>query len=180
MGDNLMVLSLPASKYKFVYYKPNELKGYLTDYDKDIHIGQVIKIFTLLENYFLSFYELTEKTIKKEHLLLNLIRKIFSKKNNRVDLTRFNVMKKYLKSNGFASTKDLLELELAKETRNCFVHRRGLIDRRWLDANKKTGRKDRYNIGDRVPTPFSDLEDWTDILARIIGNSIIFFNNLSK
>jgi len=45
-----------------------------------------------------------------------------------------------LKINNFANDKELLELKYAKETRNSFVHRRGLINNKWLKIHKKTGR----------------------------------------
>lgn len=176
-GDKLILWGLPASKQRSVLYTPRELKSYLTDYDHDIHIGQVIKIFTLLENYFISFYELTEKSVSDKYSLLDTIKGIFHKKVNKGDFTRFYALKKYLKDNGFALTKDLLELELAKETRNCFVHRRGLVNKRWLKVYKNTGRKDGYKIGDKVPTPFSDLEDLTDIMIRIVEKSLEHFKS---
>ncbi len=156
-GDKPVLWGLPASKFKSVLYTPRELRGYLTDYDKEIHISQIIKIFTLLENYLFSYNELT-------------------KERDLIDFTRFELLKKYVKNKKWSLDEELLELELAKETRNCFMHRSGLIDDRWLRIYKMTGRKDSHTLKDKIPTPFSDLEDWTDIMVKIVGNSIKCFN----
>ena len=177
-GDKIIFWILPAAKLKKILYTPNELKDYLTHYDKDIHINQVIKIFTLLENYFPKYYELTRKTEKKSSIssVLNFIRKKLKPKYNLIDFTRFNILKKYLKKNNLASDKELNELELSKETRNCFIHG-GFVNKKWLKSYKKTGRQGEYKKKDRVPLNFHDLEDWSDIMVRIVENSIKYFNN---
>jgi len=183
-GDKVVIWGLPAAKHKSVLYTPRELRGYLTDYDKDIHIGQVIKIFTLLEDYLFAYYGVTENPERdsfKRRLIKympNFVLNLFSLKTGPVDFTLFGKLKRYLKCKNFASNQEIKELELAKETRNCFVHRRGLIDKRWLRAYKRTGRKEDYKTGDRAPSPFSDLENWTDIMIKIVTNSIKQFNNL--
>jgi len=82
----IAVWGLPAAKS--VFYTPNELNRYLTSYDHEIHITQLIKIFTLLENYLFEYYELNkdkesfiQKTLK---LLLNSrFIKYLAKKSNR-------------------------------------------------------------------------------------------------
>lgn len=182
-GDKVLTLGLPASKYKFVKYTPKELKSYLTDYDGDIHINQIIKIFTLLENYFFIYNEIIEKKpnkIKRRWLynkFNNLFEKLFPQKNTTIDFTKFKQLKKYLEENKFVSKKELLELELAKETRNCFVHRRGIIDGKWLNIYKKTQRKNNYKLNDKCPTLFTDLENWTDIFIDIIEKSLKYFKN---
>jgi hypothetical protein len=182
-GDEVIPWGLPAAKLKAVLYTPNELKNYLTSYDKEIHISQVIKIFTLIENYFFKYYELTEKP-RKEGLidkvlefipLSSFIKKRLKPKDSLIDFTYFKLLKRYLKDKNFASDRELNELELAKETRNCFVHRRGLINKRWLKSYKKTGRQNRYKEKDEVPLNFHDLEDWSDIMVRIIESSIKSF-----
>lgn len=200
-GDELIKWGLPAARLKQVLYTPNELKKYLTSYDMDIHISQLINIFTLLENYFFAYYEIT-KTPSKENLFHKIVRRLlysssakyFSKKNRKIrsfvdktknklininnylDFTKFQILKKYLKNNRFADKTGLLELEFAKETRNSYVHRRGLVDRRWLRIYNKTSRKKKYKLGDNMPLHFHDLEEWTDLMIKIIENSIKVFN----
>lgn len=184
-GDEIKLWGLPAAKLKAVLYTPNELKNYLTNYDREIHISQVIKIFTLLENYFFKYYELTEKpkrgrlidSILKFILPRSFIKERLKTKDNLIDFTYFKILKKYLKNKKFASDKELNELELSKETRNCFVHRRGLINQTWLKSYKKTGRQNKYKEKDEIPLNFHDLEDWSDIMIRIIENSIKRFNS---
>lgn len=151
-GDKVMKFNLPAAKYRFVHYTPKELKNYLINYDNDILISQLIKIFTMLENYFFIY----NKEIGME----------------KIDFTKFESLKKYIEDNNFANEDELAELELAKETRNCFVHRRGVIDKKWMDAHNKTQRKNIHHIGEKIPTPFNDIENWTDILVKIIDKSI--------
>ena len=182
-GDVVRVLGLPASKYKCTLYTPNELKGYLTDYDRDIHANQVFKIFTLLENYLFKYYQLTEKPeLRKQPsqpLRFGWIPKFIRSRFNKgsINFTYFWQMKKYLKNKGFASDAELNELKLAKETRNCFIHFGGMIDKKWLIAYKKTFRRGKHNLNDKIKTPFSDLEDWTDIFIKIVSSSLKQFNS---
>lgn len=163
-GDELKGWGLPASRLKQVLYTPNELNNYLTNYDHGIYISQLIHIFTLLENYFFEYYEVTGQK---------------SESNQNLDFTTFSVLRKYLRDNSFADDKELLELELAKETRNSFVHRRGLVNKRWLDVYKKTKRKNNYKIGDKISigshNDFHDLEDWTDLMIKIVEISLTRF-----
>lgn len=184
-GDLVRVLGLPASKYKYALYTPKELKGYLTDYDRDIHVNQIFKIFTLLENYLFKYHQLTEKPAPKklsDYLLEfvwlpKFIKFRFCRAS--INFTRFWQLKKYLKDNGFASDAELNELGLAKETRNCFIHHGGMIDKKWLAAYKKTLRQDKHNLNDKIKTPFSDLEDWTDILMKIVSNSLKQYSKIN-
>jgi hypothetical protein len=188
-GDNLMTFELPASKLKRVLYTPNKLFRYLTTYDPDIYISQLIKIFTLLEDYMFEYYDLNknkESLVQKifKFLLNSKFVKYLIKKSSKVkskvdkiknklqiqqkDFTRFNILKRYLKENNFADKKELLELEYAKETRNSYVHRRGKVNDTWLNIYKKTGRNKNFSLNENIPLEFYDLEDWTDIIINIV------------
>lgn len=198
-GDEIINWELPAAKLKKVQYTPNELKNYLTSYDDEIHISQLIKIFTLLENYFFEYYDLNkneESLIQKflKQFLNSRFVKHLAKKNRKLksmvdktknklriqqkDFTYFYILKKYLKENNFADGKELLELEYAKETRNSYIHRRGLVNRRWLKIHKKTGRNNKISLNDRIPLKFHDLEEWTDIMIEIIKKSLKKYNDV--
>ena len=152
-GDKLIPWGLPAAKLGRVLYTPKELKKYLTNYDPDIHISQLIKIFTLLEDYMFEYHKITNN-------------------HQKLDFTIFRILAKCIKENAFATEKEISELEYAKETRNSFVHRRGLVDNRLLKAYKKTNRKDSLKIGEIISINFHDLEDWSDILIKIIEKSL--------
>ena len=197
-GDELIPWRLPAAKLEWVLYTPKELTSYLESYDKSIHISQVINIFTLLENYFFEYHKVTKSRIKEKisqkilkQILNSSFIKSISKKNNKIkslidktknkfnikkrDFTYINVLKKYLKKKKFATKKELIELEFAKETRNSFIHRRGLINKNWLKIYKKTSRKKQHHINDDIPLDFHDLENWTDMMVKIVENSIKVF-----
>lgn len=197
-GNELISWGLPAAKLQHVLYTPNELKKYLTSYDKDIHISQLIKIFTLLENYFFQYYELNKNKEsffqKNFKIVLNYkLVKYFAKKNNKIkskldktknklkiqqkDFTYFKILKNYLKENNFANNKEILELEYAKETRNSYVHRRGLVNKSWLKIYKKTGRKNKLSLNNNIPLKFYDLEDWTDLMIKITEKSLKTYND---
>lgn len=163
-GDELIPWGLPGAKLKCVMYTPNELEYYLKRSDYGIHISQLITLFMLLENYFFEYYKITRDKMN------------FDKK---LDTAKFKNLKKYLEQSKFADKKELLELELAKESRNCFMHRRGLIDSKWLNVHKKARGTTRHKIGDKIPLDFHDLEDWTDIMVNIVGRSMNTFNEHS-
>jgi hypothetical protein len=196
-GDKIISWSLPASKTKEVIYTPNELAKYLTTYDRDIGINQLVKLFRLIENYFIEYYKLNKPkvSIKKEILQKVLSGKIlkcmiclFPKSQHRIDsiknkfnirnedFSQFQTLKKYLKREHLISKGELLELELAKETRNCFTHRNGEVDQKWLTIYNKSKRKKQFNLHDKIPLEFHDLEDWTDLIIQIVEKSIERYN----
>ncbi len=196
-GDEFGVWSLPAFRLGGVTYKHNELNKYLTNYDSEIHISHLIKIFTLLENYLYEYYEITKskqnfvekifisilysrfiKHLSKISLKIrNKIDKYKSKYNNpKLDFSNYYVLRKYINKNGFATKKEISELDYAKETRNSFVHRRGLVNKRWLKTYRRAGGKDPLKICDILPLQLHDLEDWTDIVINIVNKSLNTFS----
>ena len=68
------------------------------------------------------------------------------------------------------------ELYLAKQTRNCFIHSSGEVDPLWLKAYEATKRPKKYEIGEPVPLDFHDIEDWSDLMVKIVTKSIEIFN----
>ena len=80
-GDELISWGLPAARLKQVLYTPKELNDYLTHYDKDIYISQVIKIFILLENYFFKYNELIKTFVIMVTVFIAAISLFFSYKS---------------------------------------------------------------------------------------------------
>ena len=196
-GGEIAFWVLPAFKLGAVQYKHNELNKYLTSYDHEIHISQLIKIFTLLENYFSEYYKIIKpkqkfiETILFSILNSRILRSV-SKKfpklrsridkqkfkyiNPKLDLTKIWTLNKYLSENKLATRTEISELVFAKETRNSFIHRNGLVNGDWLKAYRNAGRKNPPKINEIIPFHLHDLENWTDIVINIVNKSLNTFS----
>jgi len=152
--------SLPASKKKYVEYTPEGLCGFLTSKDMDFTLGHLQTLFSLFEE------------------LINELCPLVCG-GQEIRAFKFSQLKKFLsgddqyKNFGIKiDQKDLDELELAKETRNCFIHNDSKIDSKWVNAYR-AARNETFSgkIGDElwsyVYVPW--IENWNDIFVKIIN-----------
>lgn len=69
------------------------------------------------------------------------------------------------------SDEQLTELILAKETRNCYIHNGGKIDKHWIDAYENARGKTNGNIGDDltqgIENIYSQVENWHKLILEI-------------
>lgn len=151
---------LPASKKGYQEYIPAELCGILKSKDMEFTLGHLQTLFSLLEE-----------------LVNELCPLVCDEQEIRAD--RFGNLKKFLSGdkpyNKFKidiTENDFKELELAKETRNCFIHNNSKIDDKWLKAYKKArGEKVAVKIGDELLAHvyFHQIEDWRELIIRIVN-----------
>jgi len=155
LWDMLIPFGLPASKYKQYAYKPKELHSILTSRDGEFTIGHLQTLFSLFE-------ELLNEVSKILHgLELNT-----SKWKNMENFFNQTATKDIL------STQDINELNLAKKTRNCFIHNGSRIDQKWIDAYQKArGGISPAGLGDELQkgllNKFHQIEDWHELIIDI-------------
>lgn len=88
---------------------------------------------------------------------------------------RFENLEKFLKGDAPCNLKTMVtgdeikELKLAKETRNCFIHNNSRVDQKWLDAfNFVRPATSTTQIGDNLPISFSQIEDWNELILKVV------------
>jgi len=145
---------LPASKNKQHFYKPKELYSILTSRDGEFTIGHLQTLFSLFEE------------------LLNEASKILF--NFELDTSKWKNMKKFFNQDDtkdILTKKDINELKLAKETRNCFIHNGSKIDKRWLDAYRDARGVPTVSMGSELQKSFSNIfhqiENWHGLIVNI-------------
>jgi len=153
-----LLLGLPASKKKYQEYTPAELCGILKSKDTEFTLGHLQMLFSLLEE-----------------LIAELCPIVCSGQEIRTD--KFKNLKRFLLGkNSYQNfqTKikedDIKELKLAKETRNCFIHNNSKVDEHWLEAFKEVnGGCSAAQIGDKLPVDFHQIEDWHELIIKIVN-----------
>ena len=146
---------LPASKRAPISLPPEKLHDVLTHLDHEIVIKHLNNIFSLVEK-----------------LVNDVCDLIYPGKS--LDFSKYENLVKFLKSQGGFNEIDFkltdhqyLELKLAKETRNCFIHGRK-ANSRWVSAYWASRKKEpEYKDGDEMILRVPDVEDWQDIITKV-------------
>lgn len=151
-------LGLPASKKGFQEYTPQKLCDILKSKDNEFTLGHLQTLFSLLEE-----------------LVAELCPVVCGEQEIRTD--KFENLKKFLLGeNPYQNfqtniTEDKIkELNLAKKTRNCFIHNNSKVDKLWLEAFKDArGENSVAQIGDKLPVNFHQIEDWGELIIEIVN-----------
>lgn len=166
---------LPASKKKYHIYTPKKLSEILTSRDGEIGLNHLQRMLSLIE-----------KITKELHEIL-YPRKYYSKiKEYKYNASNRDTLIKFLKGyRPFVKvTKKLLlddeeaDFRLACKTRDCFIHNGGQVDGGWIKAYaiaRKVSPK--LNVGEPLPDPFHQLEDWHNLFLRIAERIEKFLKN---
>lgn len=150
-------LGLPASKKGYQEYTPEQLDGILRSKDAEFTLGHLQTLFSLLEEL---ITELCPIVCNEQEIVAY----------------KFENLKKFLLGENpyqnfqISITEDeIKELNLAKETRNCFIHKNLKVDGHWLEAFKKARGKDSTDkIGSKLPVGFREVEDWHELIVKIV------------
>lgn len=157
LWDKPLQLGLPASKKGYQEYTPAQLDGILRSKDAEFTLGHLQTLFSLLEE-----------------LITELCPIVCSGQEIRAD--KFENLKKFLLGgNPYQNfqiniTEDeVKELNLAKETRNCFIHNNSKVDERWLEVFKEArNNNSTAKSGDKLPVNFKQIEDWHELVTKIV------------
>jgi len=158
LWEKPLLLGLPASKKKYQKYTPAELCGILKSKDTEFTLGHLQTLFSLLEELVNELCPLVYdgqeiKAYKFENL------KNFLSGDEPYDKFKINI-----------TENDFKELELAKETRNCFIHNNSEVGEHWLEVFRETrGKSSTAQIGDKLPVNFHQIEDWHELVVKIIS-----------
>ncbi len=158
LWEKALRLGLPASKKKYQEYTPAELCGILKSKDTEFTLGHLQTLFSLFEE------------------LVNELCPLVCD-GQEIRSYKFENLKKFLSGDkpydGFKiniTENDFKELELAKETRNCFIHNNSKVDEHWLEAFREARDKNSTaQIGDKLPVNFYQIEDWHELVVKIIS-----------
>ena len=153
---------LPAFPKGFHPYTPSELCSILTSKDEGITFEHLITIFSLFEE------------------LLSESSKILC--SEEIDASKKQEIKKFFEENrDLISDPELKELLLAKETRNCYIHKNGTIDEKWIEAYKEARGSSSASKGEGLEVGFSSLfhqiDKWHELIVNLsqkIENKIKF------
>ncbi len=143
---------LPAFPKGFHPYTPSELCSILTSKDEGITFEHLITLFSLFEE------------------LLNESSKILCSKE--INASKKQGMNKFFEENkDIISEQELKELNLAKETRNCYIHNNGRIDQKWIDAYKEARGSSSASKREGLEVGFSSLfhqvEEWHKLIVNL-------------
>ncbi|MFA7707860.1 MAG: hypothetical protein WCX73_02840 [Candidatus Pacearchaeota archaeon] len=146
-------LGLPAFRRGYHEYTPNQLCSILTSKDIEITFEHLIILFSLFE----------ELLNKSSEILFG----------TELDTSQWRNMKKFFEEEStldILSEESMKELNLAKQTRNCYVHNGGKIDQIWLDSCNKIEEKSMELIGKNLEDGFQNLfhriEEWHDLIIE--------------
>ena len=153
--NNKVEFGLPRSKNNRKHiYTPSQIHAILTSRDGEFTIGHLQTVFSLFED------------------LLNESSKILCTKE--IDTGKWQGIKQFFdENNDLVSEKELKELKLAKETRNCYIHNSGKIDQWWIEAYTKAKGNPMALIGHDLekgfPNSFHQIEEWNELVVSITG-----------
>lgn len=158
LWEKPLLFGLPVSKKKYQEYIPAELCRILKSKDTEFTLGHLQTLFSLLEE-----------------LIAELCPIVCSGQEIRAD--KFENLKKFLLGeNPYQNFQtninedEVKELKLAKETRNCFIHNNSKVDERWLEVFREVKNKNSIaQIGDKLPVDFNQIEDWHELIIRIVN-----------
>lgn len=131
-------IRLPAFKKGYEIYIPNKLYTILTTKDVEFTIEHLIFLFSLFED------------------LLNETSKILCEKQLGRTLGK-KIQTFFEQNKDIISDKEFKELNLAKETRNCYIHKRGKIDSKWINSYKETEGKTLISEGENLVKGFKNI-----------------------
>lgn len=161
--EKALGFGLPASKKKYHIYSPKKLHSILTSKDGEFTIGHLQTLFSMFED------------------LLNEASEMLYA--SRLDNSKWENMKKFLKDMKILSDSQIKDLKLAKETRNCYIHNGNKINQRWLDAYREAKGDTIASIGDNVQNGFQNLfhqiEDWHSLIVETTNKikDLIIYKN---
>jgi len=150
-------LGLPASKQGYQEYTPAQLDKIFRSKDSEFTLGHLQTLFSLLE----------ELIVKLSPIVCD---------GQEIRAYRFENLKKFLLGESpyqafqiNITENEIKELNLAKETRNCFIHNNSKINERWLAVFKEARNKDSINkSGDKLPNDFKQVESWHELIVKIV------------
>lgn len=149
-------LGLPASKEGIYKFKIQDLYDILVSRDGQFTFGHLQTLFSLFEE-----------------LLSTIAQEIY---NIKINTGNYEGIKDFFKIDDFknivSDISKLKELKLAKETRNCFIHRGSKIDKKWVDAYGDARREfPTEKIGKRLEEGFQNtfhqIEDWHVLIVEL-------------
>ncbi len=151
--DSKIKFELPASKNKNHSYTPRQLHSILTSRDGEFTLGYLQILFSLFED------------------LLNESSKILCP--SELNTSKWKEMRKFFEND---KTKDILSedemkgLELAKVTRNCYIHKGGKINQDWIKAYTEAKGNPIASVGDELnkgfPNLFHQIEEWNELIVN--------------
>jgi hypothetical protein len=161
---------LPASRQKNFNYSPEQLYRILTSKDRDFTLGHLQTLFSLLE-------EFVKEIIKHYH----------SKERKSYFDSYENLKKFLLAEHPFESFKHqieeerIIELKLARETRNCFIHNFSRVDSKWIKAYECARKlKTPFKEGQELPLLFEEVEIWHDLTIEIVNEIYLNLKELNE
>lgn len=154
LWDKEISFGLPASKNNCSHpYTPNQLYSILTSRDGEFTIGHIQTLFSIFED------------------IWNESSKILCSKE--LDTSKWeNIAKFFDENKDIISNAELRELKLAKETRNCYLHKLSKIDQRWVEAYiDAKGINPISSIGGELsasfPNSFHQIEEWNELITNL-------------
>lgn len=151
-------LSLPESKDKSYRFNVTDLYNILVSRDGQFTLGHLQTLFSLLEDF-----------LKTVHLKIYL-----EETDGRSGM--YDLIKSFFKLDDFKcvmSETDLKEMNLAIETRNSYIHRKSLVNERFIAAftTARGSTKQMFSIGDNLisafPSAFQQVEDWHNLIMTL-------------
>lgn len=153
LRENLK-LGLPASEKKYYEINPERLIDTLGHRDNELKYIHLVNLFSL-------FDDLLDESSKV--LCSEVDSKIRDRKGNVYMHEFFKVVK-------VLEDKELEELKLARETRNCYVHG-NKIDSEWLKKYKEARGEPIVKINDDLDRGFKEtfheIEKWNKLIVKI-------------
>src|SRR3989344_6414374 len=155
--DKEIKLWLPASKNRHHIYTYKQLHSILTSKDLEITLNYLQTLFSLFEE------------------LLNEASKILC--SSELNTSKWIYMEEFFKENNtndILTSPQLKELKLAKETRNCYIHKGSKINKKWLNAYKEAKGNPIASINQNLMKGFGgfkklfhQIEEWQDLIIEI-------------
>lgn len=158
LWEKPLKFGLPASRKGYQEYTPSQLCEILKSKDGYFTLLHLQTLFSLLEeligelcpivcngeNINPSFFENCKKFLSGDTPYQNFKTKI--------------------------SQDEIKELKLIKETRNCFIHNKSMVDTKWIESFKDArGKISITKIGDELPVNVQQVEEWHELLRQIVS-----------
>jgi hypothetical protein len=146
--DKNMNFGLPSSKKGSHKYTPHELRDILCAGDPDRTIGHLLYLFSLFDFFIAE------------------VRR-WGKVNKLKGFRDFNI-------NQILNGAQTEEFGLARETRNCYVHHKSKISKKWIEDYKKARGIDfpapiGSDLYDNIPEVFHQIEDWHELILNTMN-----------
>ena len=156
---------LPASKIKFHPYTNEQLHKLLTNMDDYISLNHLQDMFSLLEDLVGISCQYISSTPTINPGDYGQLKSFILAENQHAQSTKGTARAPLI------SVTEEQNLNLAKKTRNCFIHKGGLVDDNWINAYKAAkGTQCPYPLKAKLPrkvTHVQKIEDWHELIVKI-------------